>query len=143
METRPDIVAFAKSVSVGSFSLSQYAFPVMECLTSVARAAGRDLTPYAADILRTCLHLIHEVMTFHEKLQSEENPDDLPDPPSKDFVMCALDVIGGLIDGLEQDFAPVTLLSPGNEELQAIIVQQLIRCLCDTDSSGRHILDDF
>lgn len=109
----------------------------MECLTSVARAVGRDIIPYAPNILRTCLHLINEVCNVYHRYETESYHDDnLPEPPSKDFVMCALDVIGGVMEGLEQDFSTVTLLSPGNEELQSVLVEQLLRCLCDNDSGG-------
>lgn len=134
-DSQPNIAAFANSLSVGAFSLHSYAFPVMECLTSVSRAVGRDIIPYAPNILRTCLHLINEVCDVYNRYETESyNNDNLPEPPSKDFVMCALDVIGGVMEGLEQDFSTVTLLSPGNEELQSVLVEQLLRCLCDNDS---------
>lgn len=132
-ESQANLAAFAKSVSIGAFSLHQYAFPVLECITSVARAVGRDIAPFASGIVTTCMHLIHEVCNVYDQFQGAENPDDLPEPPSKDFIVCALDVIGGVMEGLEQEFLSLALAS---EELQVIFVQQLLRCLCDNDSGG-------
>jgi hypothetical protein len=145
-DSQPNLAAFAKSVSVGAFSLHQYAFPILECVTSVARAVGRDITPYAAGIVSTCLHLIHDVCNVYEQLERQgqgDQADDLPEPPSKDFIVCALDVIGGIMEGLEQDFVTVSLLSNGSEDLQVVFVQQLIRCLCDNDSGGLFLLSPF
>lgn len=140
-DSQPNIAAFAKSFSINGFSLHQYAFPVLECVTSVARAVGKDITPYAPGIVSTCLHLIHDVCNVYDQLQSLENSEvnELPDPPSKDFIVCALDVIGGVMEGLEHDFLSIAL-SNANEELQIIFVQQLIRCLCDDDSGGQSLL---
>jgi hypothetical protein len=140
-DSQPNLAAFAKSVSVGAFSLHQYAFPILECVTSVARAVGRDITPHAAGIVSTCLHLIHDVCAVYEQLQlMGDHAEELPEPPSKDFIVCALDVIGGIMEGLEQDFVTVSLLANGSEDLQVVFVQQLIRCLCDNDSGGSSCL---
>lgn len=131
--SQANLAAFAKSVSIGAFSLHQYAFPVLECITSVARAVGRDIAPYAPGIVSTCMHLIHDVCNVYDQFRGAENLDDIPDPPSKDFIVCALDVIGGVMEGLEHDFLSVALAS---EEMQVIFIQQLLRCLCDNDSGG-------
>jgi hypothetical protein len=141
-DSQPNIAAFAKSFSLNGFALHQYAFPVMECVTSVARAVGKDILPYASGVVTTCLHLIHDVCNVYDQLQTALDTnaagggsavDELPEPPSKDFIVCALDVMGGVMEGLEEDFVSIALT---NEELQIIFVQQLIRCLCDNDSGG-------
>jgi hypothetical protein len=146
-DSQPNIAAFANSFSINGFALHQYAFPVLECVTSVARAVGRDIIPFAAGIVSTCLHLIHDVCNVYDQLEaatataaiSGGSVDDLPDPPSKDFIVCALDVLGGVMEGLEHDFVSIAFPN-GNEneeQLQIIFVQQLIRCLCDNDSGGQ------
>eukprot|EP00602_Paraphysomonas_sp_CaronLab_P005566 CAMPEP_0185025988 /NCGR_PEP_ID=MMETSP1103-20130426/9498_1 /TAXON_ID=36769 /ORGANISM="Paraphysomonas bandaiensis, Strain Caron Lab Isolate" /LENGTH=1059 /DNA_ID=CAMNT_0027559395 /DNA_START=120 /DNA_END=3296 /DNA_ORIENTATION=+ len=135
------LTGMSQSIEAGSFVLNPYVFPIMECITSVAPAVGRDIAPYAAEITQTCLRLIGVVIgAYQEQAAREQRGDSTSlELPNKDYIMCSLDVLSGVTEALEGSFAPVALGSrPAageNSEAQEVMIQQLLLCLCDESSA--------
>uniref|UniRef100_H2ZM67 Transportin-1 n=1 Tax=Ciona savignyi TaxID=51511 RepID=H2ZM67_CIOSA len=63
-------------------------FPLLECLSSVATALQTGFLPYCEPVFRRCVGLSY--MQNQEKF----------DPPDKDFMIVALDLLSGLAEGL-------------------------------------------
>ncbi|KAK9462639.1 armadillo-type protein [Lipomyces oligophaga] len=71
-------------------------FPLLECLSSVTAALGDDFAPFAQPVfLRGMKILTVNVEQWQRSLQ-----DSTIDSPDKDFIVTALDLIDGLIQGL-------------------------------------------
>ena len=113
----------------------------MECITSVYPAVVREIAPYSCEIVKTCLYIIQAVLDAHRLFMGEE---DSPEPPSKDFLVCSLDVISGVIEGLGGNFANVVLgidlAVGGNSEILEALLRQLLECLLDDNSEGALVL---
>ena len=127
----------SQAITSGGIALNPYVFPIMECITSVYPAVGGEIAPYAQDIVKTCLYIMQAVLDTCREYMGQE---DSPELPSKDFLVCSLDVISGVVEGLGGDFAEVVLevdLSRGgtNEMLTAML-RQLMECLLDEDNAG-------
>jgi hypothetical protein len=133
------LAAFAGTKTAGAFTLNPYVFPIMECVTSVASAVGRDIGPYAAELVHTCLGVIYEVYREHERALAQQlhEHNDVVEPPSKDFVVCSLDVISGCVTGLQSSFVPTALCHSSDVDMSLVFMQQLLRTLCDEDYPGR------
>eukprot|EP01112_Ceratiomyxa_fruticulosa_P017712 TRINITY_DN5573_c0_g3_i1.p1 TRINITY_DN5573_c0_g3~~TRINITY_DN5573_c0_g3_i1.p1 ORF type:complete len:897 (-),score=174.50 TRINITY_DN5573_c0_g3_i1:289-2979(-) len=71
--------------------------PLLECLTSVAAALGPGFVPYAPPVYGRCLKLIET--TLLESMNHAQNPNEV-DAPDKEFMVCALDLISGMCEGL-------------------------------------------
>eukprot|EP00906_Rhabdomonas_costata_P036247 RCo050889 len=71
-------------------------FPLLACLTAVAQAVGPGFQPFAEPIFRRCGHLIQG--HFQHKLAAQHNPS--MEPPNREFVVCSLDMLSGLADGM-------------------------------------------
>mmetsp|Transcript_11007 Transcript_11007/g.15159 ORF Transcript_11007/g.15159 Transcript_11007/m.15159 type:complete len:901 (+) Transcript_11007:157-2859(+) len=70
--------------------------PLLECLTSVAAAVGTGFQQFAQGVYQRCLRLIEN--TLVKQAAAQQNQQELPD---KEFVICALDLISGLTEGLK------------------------------------------
>jgi transportin-1 len=72
-------------------------FPLLECLTSVAQALGVGFGEFAQPVFARCLVLI-------ERNLKPTAPGEVPinggDGPDADFIVCSLDLISGLAEGL-------------------------------------------
>jgi hypothetical protein len=67
-------------------------FPLLECLMYIATALGEGFLQYAPPVYARCLRLVEST------LGAEMNG--VPNPPDRDFIICSLDLIGGLVEGL-------------------------------------------
>ncbi|XP_064607040.1 transportin-1-like isoform X2 [Liolophura sinensis] len=74
-------------------------FPLLECLSSVATALQNGFLPYCEPVYQRCVSLVEQ--TLHQNFASLTHPDQF-DPPDKDFMIVALDLLSGLAEGLEQ-----------------------------------------
>ncbi|CAH1772300.1 unnamed protein product, partial [Owenia fusiformis] len=74
-------------------------FPLLECLSSVATALQSGFLPYCEPVFKRCLSLVEQ--TLQQSLNNMTTPDQY-DPPDKDFMIVALDLLSGLAEGLEQ-----------------------------------------
>ncbi|XP_044741153.1 transportin-1-like isoform X2 [Chrysoperla carnea] len=72
-------------------------FPLLECLSSIATALKHGFLPYVEPVFRRCGSLIEQ--TLNQSIAYSQHPDTF-DPPDKDFMIVALDLLSGLIEGL-------------------------------------------
>ena len=76
--------------------------PLFECLTSISQALGAGFTPFAPPVFSRCLSLIER--TLSSEASAARNGEDVPD---KEFVVCALDLISGMTEGMGEAIAPL------------------------------------
>jgi transportin-1 len=84
-------------------------FPCLECLTSLCVAVGAEMAPYANPLFGRCLRIAAATI--------EANNATAEDAPSKDFAICAFDVIGGLFEGLGETFVASIVENAATAEL--------------------------
>lgn len=72
-------------------------FPLLECLSSVATALQSGFLPYCEPVYQRCVSLVQQTLCQH--MAHTQNPDQY-DPPDKDFMIVALDLLSGLAEGL-------------------------------------------
>lgn len=90
-----------------------------ECLSSVAVALGPGFQPFAVPVFKHTHHLIHQVLMQDQQYQQGT----ILDPPDKEFLVAALDLMSGLVQGLGNDLSP--LIDAADPKL----VQMLTLCL--------------
>lgn len=73
-------------------------FPLLECLSSVATALQSGFLPYCEPVYQRCVNLVEQ--TLNQNFANINQPDQY-DPPDKDFMIVALDLLSGLAEGLE------------------------------------------
>lgn len=95
-------------------------FPLLECLSSVATALQAGFVPYCEPVFMRCLSLIEQ--TLNHALANATHPEQF-DPPNKDFIIVALDLLSGLAEGL--DGLVDNLVASSN------IMQLLFQCMQD------------
>ncbi|XP_071494400.1 transportin-1-like [Diadema antillarum] len=76
-------------------------FPLLECLSSVATALQSGFLPYSEPVFQRCVSLTQK--TLEQIMASNSNPE--IEPPDKDFMIVALDLLSGLAEGLEGHIA--------------------------------------
>lgn len=86
-------------------------FPLLECLTSIATALGIGFLPHAHGVFTRCVKLIENTVIAQVNYRNAANQDEL-DPPDTEFIVCALDLISGLADGLGNGIE--SLVGPSN-----------------------------
>ncbi|KAH8942177.1 hypothetical protein BDL97_14G084900 [Sphagnum fallax] len=69
-------------------------FPLLECFTSIAQALGPGFTQYAELVFVRCINLIHT----HEVAKAD--PGRAGVNYDKEFIVCSLDLLSGLTEGL-------------------------------------------
>src|SRR5258708_2987380 len=69
----------------------------MQCLSGVATALQSGFLPYCEPVFRRCLSLVEQ--TLNHSITHNAHPDQY-DPPNKDFMIVALDLLSGLAEGL-------------------------------------------
>jgi len=68
-------------------------FPLLECLTSVVQALGPGFTPFAPPVYQRCVALMKNTLALQHAQQPVDEADD-------EYVVCSLDLISGLAEGL-------------------------------------------
>mmetsp|Transcript_9429 Transcript_9429/g.21924 ORF Transcript_9429/g.21924 Transcript_9429/m.21924 type:complete len:365 (-) Transcript_9429:531-1625(-) len=93
-------------------------FPLLECLTSIAQALGMGFRDFAEPVFARCLRLIERNLRQPQANEASINGGQGPDA---DFIVCALDLISGLAEGL----------GPAVEQLAAgtNMIQLLYACM--------------
>ncbi|KAL6045658.1 Transportin-1 [Balamuthia mandrillaris] len=71
-------------------------FPLLECLNSVAVALGEGFSNFAEPVARRCLKLIEN--TLVADMAAQQDP--AAELPELDFIVCSLDMLGGIVEGL-------------------------------------------
>ncbi|KAL9645352.1 hypothetical protein ABK040_002551 [Willaertia magna] len=69
-------------------------YPLLECLTGVAAALGIGFKPFALPVYTRCLKLIEQT------LQKEQQRRPQDEEVEKEFIICSLDLISGMTEGL-------------------------------------------
>ncbi|KAF0982935.1 hypothetical protein FDP41_010914 [Naegleria fowleri] len=77
--------------------------PLLECLTGVSTALQSGFQSFAAPVFQRCLRIIQNTYAMETK-----NPEEA----DKDFVICALDLIGGILEGLGTSATSLILTGP-------------------------------
>ncbi|XP_071954469.1 transportin-1-like [Antedon mediterranea] len=96
-------------------------FPLLECLSSVATALQSGFLPYSEPVYQRCVSLTES--TLAQIQASNQNPDQV-EPPDKDFMIVALDLLSGLAEGLESYIEGLVARSN--------IMSLLYQCMQDT-----------
>jgi len=92
---------------------------LLECLSSVAVALGPGFQQYTPPVFKHCHHLIQQVLIQDQQYQQGT----IVDPPDKEFLVAALDLMSGLVQGLGEDLNPLIAST------EPKLVQMLILCL--------------
>lgn len=98
---RPELVQLLMPPLIGKWNAlsddDRALFPLLECLTSVAQALGSGFHEFAQPVFARCLRLIERNLTAEAP---GERPINEGHGPDSDFIVCALDLISGLAEGL-------------------------------------------
>merc|ERR1719147_533519 len=95
-------------------------FPLLECLSSVATALQEGFLPYCSPVYKLCVSLVEQTLNKH--IAHVQNPEQF-EPPDKDFMIVALDLLSGLAEGLEH---PIESLVANSN-----ILKLLFQCMQD------------
>eukprot|EP00903_Cladosiphon_okamuranus_P010633 g10055.t1 len=94
--------------------------PALECLASIVIAVGGALDSYIQPIFSRCLKLTENTLIAHA---AADQPGYQAEPPEKEFMVCALDLLSGMSEGLGGGFG--ALLANSN------LLQMLLQCCVD------------
>lgn len=109
-------------------------FPLLECFTSIAQALGPEFMPYAEPVFGRCNTLIR----LH--LLAKAEPSRATIVYDKEFVVCSLDLLSGIAEGLGSNIEGLVARSD--------LLQLLLECCKDQDAhdvrqSGLALLGDL
>lgn len=92
-------------------------FPLLECFTSIAQALGPGFSQFAEPVFQRCINIIQT------QQMSKVNPASAGVQYDREFVVCSLDLLSGLVEGL----------GSGIESLvsQSILRDLLLQCCVD------------
>lgn len=76
---------------------------LLQCLSSVAVALGPGFSPFAVAVFKHTHNLIEQVLVQDQQYQQGA----ILDPPDKEFLVAALDLMSGLVQGLGEDLSPL------------------------------------
>jgi len=74
-------------------------FPLLECLMYLAIAIGEGFLPFTQPVFARCLRMIELAVAAEMSGQ--------PNPPERSFIICPLDLITGLVEGLREKINPL------------------------------------
>lgn len=76
-------------------------FPLLECLTSISTALGVGFQPFAQPVFQRCVKLIEmTIVQLNAFRSAPPEQQEAMESPDKEFIVCALDLISGLAEGL-------------------------------------------
>ncbi|WVR08285.1 hypothetical protein IAU60_005332 [Kwoniella sp. DSM 27419] len=78
--------------------------PLLECLSSISIAAGASFSNYTAPVYQRCLVIIHATLTLYQEF--DQDPDSVEEP-DRTFIVVALDLLSGLVQGLGDQMHPL------------------------------------
>lgn len=116
-------------------------FPLLECLTAIAHALGQGFLIYAEPIFLRCAKLIETNLAAQkeaEEAHARHIDVDFPDP---EFVVCALDLMSGLAEGLEENIEG--LVGKYDQRLLGLIFQCMQNLDPDTRQSAFALFGDL
>ncbi|CAG8640503.1 13232_t:CDS:10, partial [Acaulospora colombiana] len=95
--------------------------PLLECLTSVTIAAGPAFANWAPTVYERCYRIIHTSLLQYTTWQQNQDLDE----PDRSFIIVALDLLSGLVQGLGMQLAPSLEMS--NPHLLTLHPQASVR----------------
>mmetsp|Transcript_18470 Transcript_18470/g.36135 ORF Transcript_18470/g.36135 Transcript_18470/m.36135 type:complete len:916 (+) Transcript_18470:64-2811(+) len=114
--------------------------PLLDCVTAVAGAIGMGFAPFVERVFVKCLQLIEKILVSQRQyLEAKKIQDiDTLEPPDKEFVVTALDLLSGVTESMQDSIA--SLVKPN-------VLLLLLECIKDDDpevrQSGFALLGDF
>ncbi|KAI7904534.1 transportin-1-like protein [Cokeromyces recurvatus] len=79
-------------------------FPLLECLSNITAVIGPGFIQYVEPVLSRCVKLISS--TLQQQLLADRYPDKIM-PPNVDFLIAALDLLSGIVQGLGSKIEPL------------------------------------
>lgn len=101
---------------------SQDLWPLFECISSVAASFGALFSPYAVDVYKRGLNVLNHGLLMEETCKNEL----LLDSPEKEFLITSLDMIDGLVQGLQGDMSGIIA------QTQPPLTELLLTCFDDS-----------
>ena len=96
-------------------------WPLFECMSSVAASFGHLFSNYAADVYQRGVKVINDNLML-EQNEFNQLTGDIPD---KEFIITALDMIDGLVQGLKDEMSALIA------QTQPPLVELILQCLDD------------
>ncbi|WCJ35060.1 transportin 1 [Euphorbia peplus] len=98
-------------------------FPLLECITSIAQALGTGFSPFAVTVFQRCMNIIQTQQL------AKVDPASAGFQYDKEFIVCALDLLSGLTEGLGVGIE--NLVSHSN------LRELLLQCCVDVEADVR------
>eukprot|EP00897_Mesotaenium_endlicherianum_P000797 jgi/Mesen1/10718/ME000090S10178 len=108
-------------------------FPLLECFTSIAQALGPGFTPYAEPVFVRCTNIIRS------HLVAQGDPARAQVAYDKEFIVCALDLLSGLAEGLGPSIESLVARS----DLRELLLQCCKDSALDVRQSALALLGDL
>ncbi|KAJ2783266.1 hypothetical protein H4R18_001785 [Coemansia javaensis] len=105
----------------------QHMFPVFECLSAVALSLGPGFKAYAQPIYQRSVQIVAD--TLQQSQQASQDPS--IDPPNKDMVIVALDLISSIVQALGTDSQALIA------EHNCVALQLVGMCMVDAETDVR------
>lgn len=87
-------------------------YPLLECLACVAKALRAGFIPFAKPVFGRCLQMIHKALLEQHRAKAlEKQGHPIMCDVDKELVVCCLDLIGGMAEGLGSSIAPLVVKS--------------------------------
>ncbi|CAO3587824.1 unnamed protein product [Absidia cylindrospora] len=80
-------------------------FPLFQCLSIVTTTLGEGFATYSEPVFARCIKLI--TTTLNENRIAQQQPDLDMDPPDAEFIVAALDLLSGVVQGLGSMVIPL------------------------------------
>lgn len=108
-------------------------FPLLECFTSIAQALGPGFSQFAEPVYQRCINIIQSQQL------AKVDPVSAGVPYDKEFIVCSLDLLSGLAEGLGSGIE--SLVSQSN--LRDLLLQCCMDDASDVRQSAFALLGDF
>lgn len=96
-------------------------WPLLECMSSVTATLGEKFAPYAAPVFERSLRILRDNLMQDQDCQVDPSID----PPEKDFIITALDLLDGLVQGLGNQYSSMISQS------QPPLIEMMLVCFQD------------
>lgn len=96
-------------------------WPLLECMSSVTATLGHKFAPYAPPVFERSVRILHNNLVQDQHCQVDPNID----PPEKDFIITALDLLDGLVQGLGNECSQLIA------QTQPPLVEMMLVCFRD------------
>ena len=122
-------------------------FPLFECLTSVSTALGPAFVHYSSPVFLRCLNIISRTLQQQKvvdannaALRQRGGSEELMDYVDAEFIVCALDLLSGLAEGLE---AHLDALLTAHPQLLQLLYETMMDRDPDVRQSSFALLGDL